>query len=278
MRLLIMIFLKVFGKIRRTLTPKNKRLQKLVYRTYPLLGDAQDNCLSDELSLLANMWSTDKGTAVPDSTNHFGPRLFFTPIYELFFSKMKGRSLCILEIGIGGGQSLPMWRQYFPEAEIHAIDIERYADPEIQGVKLHQIDQTDRLQLKSLGEEFGPFDIIIDDGGHMMEQQQVSLGTLFSFLQPGGLYFIEDLHTSFWPYNSYTDLYGTALDINEDRTNTTYLFLMEFMKSGVSNSLFLSQEENQILGVMADKVVVFDLPKTDYGPNRLGMLRRAQGR
>jgi len=234
--------------------------------------------LSDELSLLANKWSTDKGTAIPESVERFGPRLFFTPIYEMFFSSMRDKAVCVLEIGIGGGQSLPMWRQYFSKAQIHALDIVRYGDPQLPGVALHQIDQTDRMQLMSVGTEFGPFDIIIDDGGHMMEQQQVSLGTLFSYLQPGGYYFIEDLHTSFWPFNSYTDLYGTALDINEDRTNTTYSMLMEFMKSGVCNSLYLSSEENLSLSMMVDKVVVFDLPSTEYGPNRLGMLRRAQGR
>lgn len=234
--------------------------------------------MSDELSLLANKWSTDKGTAIPESDENFGPRLFFTPIYEMFFSSMRNRTLCILEIGIGGGQSLPMWRQYFPKSQIHALDIERYGDPQLPGVTLHQVDQTDRDQLRSVGADFGPFDIIIDDGGHMMEQQQVSLGTLFSYIQPGGYYFIEDLHTSFWPFNSYEDLYGSPLDIDEERQNTTYLMLIEFMRSGVCNSLFLRPEENLLLSEMVDKVVVFDLPSTEYGPNRLGMLRRAQGR
>ena len=255
-----------------------RRIQKLSYRSYPLRAGSKDNCLSDELSLLANVWATDKGTAIPESDQRFGPRLFFTPIYDMFFSPMRDRAISVLEIGIGGGHSLPMWRQYFSKAQIHALDIVRYDDPQLSGVVLHQVDQTDRNQLKAIGADFGPFDIIIDDGGHMMQQQQVSLGALFSYLQPGGYYFIEDLHTSFWPFNSYTDLYGTALDINEDRTNTTYSLLMDFMNSGVCNSLFLTQEENLSLSMMVDKVVVFDLPSTDYGPNRLGMLRRAQGR
>ena len=262
--------LRILRKIRRT--------QKLTYRSYPLIAGPKDNCLSDELSLLANVWSTDKGTAIPESPERFGPRLFFTPIYDMFFSPMRDRAISVLEIGIGGGQSLPMWRQYFPKAQIHALDIVKYGDPRLPGVALHQVDQTDRNQLKAVGVDFGPFDIIIDDGGHMMQQQQVSLGTLFPYLQPGGYYFVEDLHTSFWPFNSYTDLYGSALDINEDRTNTTYSFLMDIMNTGISGSSFLTQEENLALSLMVDKVVVFDLPSTEYGPNRLGMLRRAQGR
>lgn len=269
---------KILQNPQRIFIPKKWRRQKLTYQSFPQFASSKDCCLSDDLSLLANKWSTDKGTTIPESDEVFGPRLFFTPIYDMFFSSIRNRSLCILEIGIGGGSSLPMWREYFPKAEIHALDIERYGDSQLPGVTLHQVDQTDRNQLRSVGADFGPFDIIIDDGGHMMAQQQVSLGTLFPYLQPGGYYFIEDLHTSFWPFNSYKDLYGSPLDIDEARSNTTYLMLIEFMKSGTCSSLFLRPDENVSLSGMADKVVVFDLPSSEYGPNRLGMLRRAQGR
>lgn len=43
----------------------------------------------------------------------------------------------------------------------------------------------------------GGFDVIIDDGGHTMEQQIVSLNTLFPIVKPSGMYFLEDLQTSY---------------------------------------------------------------------------------
>ena len=45
------------------------------------------------------------------------------------------------------------------------------------------------------------FDIIIDDGGHTMRQQQISLGVLFDAVKSDGYYVIEDLHTCSgqWP-------------------------------------------------------------------------------
>ena len=46
---------------------------------------------------------------------------------------------------------------------------------------------------------FDEFDIIIDDGGHWKHQQQVTLGFIFPFLKPGGVFVIEDLHTANHP-------------------------------------------------------------------------------
>ena len=55
-------------------------------------------------------------------------------------------------------------------------------------------DQTDEKFLNNVI-NFG-LDIIIDDGGHKMSHQQLSLKYLFKNLNPNGYYIIEDLHTS----------------------------------------------------------------------------------
>jgi hypothetical protein len=59
-------------------------------------------------------------------------------------------------------------------------------------------DQADRGFLESVVERHGPFDIIVDDGGHTMEQQITSIETLFPSLVDGGVYIVEDCHTSYW--------------------------------------------------------------------------------
>ena len=41
------------------------------------------------------------------------------------------------------------------------------------------------------------FDLIIDDGGHTMLQQQNTLAAYWGRLRSGGLFVVEDLHTSF---------------------------------------------------------------------------------
>jgi hypothetical protein len=41
------------------------------------------------------------------------------------------------------------------------------------------------------------FDVIVDDGGHRMEHQITSLKHLWKAVRPGGVYFCEDLQTSY---------------------------------------------------------------------------------
>ncbi|MDH3739712.1 MAG: class I SAM-dependent methyltransferase, partial [Alphaproteobacteria bacterium] len=100
-------------------------------------------------------------------------------IYEQWFSPWRGREdVKLLEIGVARGGSLRMWRQYFhPGATIVGLDI----DPDC---KVHENaeenlfveigDQTDTSFLDDVIEKLGPFDIIVDDGGHTPAQQTIS--------------------------------------------------------------------------------------------------------
>ena len=138
-----------------------------------------------ELASLAS--STDKGM------HDHG----FVEIYERFFFDLKDKPIKILEIGIYYGGSLNLWSNYFPQANVFGIDIHPKNEYDTDRIKTFVANQADRNQLKSfIDANGGDFDIIIDDGGHTMEQQQVSFGFLFPFIKPGGYYVIEDLHTS----------------------------------------------------------------------------------
>jgi hypothetical protein len=53
--------------------------------------------------------------------------------------------------------------------------------------------------LERLAETYGPFDIVLDDGGHTMKQQIVTIKTLFPHVKNGGVFVVEDTHTSYWP-------------------------------------------------------------------------------
>lgn len=224
----------------------------------------------DNLSPIANKYQSDKGTEAP-STGHHGPRLHFTTVYSQYMEELRDKELKILEIGIGSGPSLKMWYEYFPKAEIHAIDIVKNDQHNNDRVTTYIADQTKRDQLTNAVQSVDEFDIIIDDGGHMMGQQQISLGHLFNKVKSGGLYFIEDLHTSFWPYGDFKDLYGQPLDINEDRSNTTVNVIENYIKTNKMESMFMTEEEQDYINENIAECKMFDLPESMYGPNKLAL-------
>lgn len=82
-------------------------------------------------------------------------------------------------------------------------------------------DQRDRKLLQSVVKNHGPFDVIVDDGGHSMDMQIISFQELFLSLKSEGLYFMEDLHTSFLttPWGGHQDgVTGTAVGYILNRT------------------------------------------------------------
>lgn len=117
----------------------------------------------------------------------------FIEAYQKHFTGLTPKR--VLEIGVQGGGSLKIWRDFFPEAEIVGIDIDPLCkEHEGDHITVQIGSQSDVKFLESLGD----FDIIIDDGGHTMSQQQISMKWLLPQLREGGVYVIEDLHTSYW--------------------------------------------------------------------------------
>lgn len=142
----------------------------------------------------------------------------FTDIYDEYFTSLRHKNLTILEIGIDKGYSIYTLRDYFTNSQIYAIDC---VDKTLlnDGKFIFSVgDQADRDYMLNLfpGVEF---DIIIDDGGHGMEQQQVTLETMLPRLKSKGIYILEDLHTSYE--------YG----YKDDKTDNTTLTLLENIKA-----------------------------------------------
>ncbi len=123
--------------------------------------------------------------------------------YDRAFSHLRAQKIKLLEIGVFRGASVRMWRDYFPNAEIHVIDIKYIELPEFLDVKAHRADCDNEDALIRLSEELGGLDIIIDDGGHTMRQQQNTLKVFWEKLRSRGFYVIEDLHTSLASYPEY---------------------------------------------------------------------------
>jgi len=129
--------------------------------------------------------------------------LHYFPIYERHFASFKGKPVKVLEIGVFKGGSLAMWKEYFgANSVIVGLDIDQYCkqfENKDSAIHVRIGDQESQSFLASVSEEFGPFDIVIDDGGHTTSQQiQSFLQLYFSAMKPDGVYLVEDLHTNYW--------------------------------------------------------------------------------
>jgi hypothetical protein len=200
-----------------------------------------------ELTALADSWGTDKGTR--------GHR--YTEVYERFFLPIKQEAKKVLEIGVLKGASLHMWRDYFPRAVIYGIDIEDTSSLNSDTIKTFVADQANRKQLQAFLDAAGSdFDIIVDDGGHSMEQQQVSFGYLFRHVKPGGYYVIEDVHTSI--YAIYQDRFGAT----ESGEGTTLAMIDHFIRTGAIESKYMTAEER---ASFADNIIYANLLRQENG-------------
>ena len=126
--------------------------------------------------------------------------LHYFEIYEFWFRHYVGKPVVILEIGVYQGGSLKMWRDYFGEqAKIFAIDINPDCKQfETENTKIFIGSQEDRDFLTKVKSQIPQVDILMDDGGHSMNQQIVSFQELYGHIKSDGLYLCEDLHTSYW--------------------------------------------------------------------------------
>jgi hypothetical protein len=150
----------------------------------------------DPLSRLAIRFGSDK----------FGAHLY-TPTYHRMFGHLRDQPLRVLEVGIGGydtlkagGSSLRMWAEYFPSARIVGLDISPKDLALPRRVTVVTGSQTDELLLQRLLDEHGPFDIVIDDGSHIVPHVLQTFRFLYPRLNPGAIYVVEDSQTSFMPF------------------------------------------------------------------------------
>jgi hypothetical protein len=165
----------------------------------------------------------------------------YVEFYEDLFRPLRGRARRILEIGVAGGESLRLWRDYFPGAQVFGLDIYDKKEHDSARITTMVADQAKREDLAAAIRRFGgDFDIVIDDGGHRMDQQQISFAVLFPALQKGGLYVIEDVHTSF---PSLHPGYG----VFPGGGNSTYAMIDRFVRTGKISSRYLSRDESRFL-------------------------------
>ena len=115
--------------------------------------------------------------------------------YESYFNEFKNKKINILEIGSFKGNATASFYFYFKNANIMSGDIFpdlfRYKSQRIENFFLDNSKESE-LNNKLINTN-NKFDIIIEDAGHYLKDQIISLFMLFRTLKNGGIFVIEEL-------------------------------------------------------------------------------------
>lgn len=169
-----------------------------------------------------------------DKVTHHGYHFF----YPRFLEPLRGERFTLLELGYAQGKSARMWEEYFPHAEIFAMDINksgRFGRHEvIQG------NQDSLEDLQRVAARLGSARVIIDDASHHPVHQYESFNFFFrNLLEPGGVYIIEDTECNYWHPES--SIYGYRIGFFNAIEQTTKLVdLVNAEFSGANNDLGVS--------------------------------------
>ncbi|MAA73849.1 MAG: hypothetical protein CMN28_03990 [Salinisphaeraceae bacterium] len=119
--------------------------------------------------------------------------------YDHLFGPYRNRPITFVEIGVLGGGSLFMWRDFLgPDARIIGVDLNPNARKwEAHGFEIFIGSQSDEAFWAGFKRKVGPMDVVLDDGGHTYEQQILTTECLLDGLADGGILVVEDTHTSY---------------------------------------------------------------------------------
>ncbi len=139
----------------------------------------------------------------------------YSGLYECLFGRGRRDVKALLEIGIGTmipgvassmvgyapegyrpGGSLRSWRDFFPNATIYGMDVQpdtQFDDEE--RIVTFLCDSTNAEEVATTMDRLGcgQFDIIIDDGSHILDNQFRTLRNMFPYLKRTGIYVVEDV-------------------------------------------------------------------------------------
>jgi 23S rRNA U2552 (ribose-2'-O)-methylase RlmE/FtsJ len=191
-------------------------------------------------------------------------------IYDRLFSEYrnKNKPLTFMEIGVAMGGSLEIWKKYLPEnSKIYGVDINPKCK-EInfsENIFFHLGSASDRdFMEKTFGDI--EFDIILDDGSHICSDVIETFKIMFPQIKDGGLYIVEDLHTSydkefgggFRKKGSSIEYFKNCVDI----LNSDYIHPFSFFK--VFAKCFTSDFKDKVKRMLKRNIVIKNSAGIDY--------------
>lgn len=197
---------------------------------------------------ICNKHLCDKGDFLPSGHG-------YAEFYDLWFQRNKYIATDICEIGVLDGNSIKSYCDYFPNVNVVGLDIFDKTHLDNERVRTRVIDQSSKEQLIEFVNDCNnrslSFDVIIDDGSHDVEHQQLTFGILFKLIKPGGCYIIEDLGSSY---------FNLGTEHNGYRTTQTKLnnHTINFLNQRPFSSPWIANEDLNYINDRVSYVSLFD--------------------
>lgn len=165
----------------------NERLNALGYDKDAILS----NDISNSIELL-EMIAFDAGSDKSKDDHKY------VDFYAMLFDPIRLQTTTVMELGIEDGQSMVLWNEYFPHAQIIGVDIksklhiqqwlDRFPRVTTKYIDCYRTSGVSKLNLTEAG-----YDIIIDDAMHTLKYQETALEIWWKYVKPGELSHIISL-------------------------------------------------------------------------------------
>ena len=200
---------------------------------------------------LFSYYGTDKASYWKDSKKGGHG---YSEFYQKKLSKFKNSSINILEIGSYSGASAASFAKFFPNSKIYCLDVNisnfKYKSKQIKVIGLDVSKKNSQNKfLKLINRENNEpyFDIIIDDGSHILSDILNTFKSYFQLLKPGGYFIIEDyMHPNY--FNHLKDIDHILID----------KFIEFIYKKDFFTSKIFSKDEQKYLFKNIKKIENFD--------------------
>ncbi len=192
---------------------------------------------SSELSQIAFKYKSDKCPQLG--------RYSYTEYYYTLLSSKRQSIKKVLEIGVGNGASLRMWRDFFPHAQIYGADISPELMLKEDRIQTFVCDKDKMEDLEKLIEKIGPdIDLVIDNSSHLPNPQPFTCLYLMPLLNKNVIYVIEavsdlDIRNSLGRYDHHIPNIG-----NKIRRPDNTLVVIGYKKMAKTSIIIPSRNES----------------------------------
>ena len=223
-----------------------------------------------DLGKLFDFFNSDKGNQFENQYAHPSKRTSskikghgYSIFYQKYFENLRSNNLKILEVGSFHGNASAALYFYFKKSKLFAADIYpdlfRYRSNRIENFYVNSSDENS-IQKNIIDKFSDNFDIIIEDAGHALKDQIISLFMLFKKLNSGGLFIIEEL-----------DFPDTRKDMNlmnEKPTLREILFKFKKEKKLLNSKYIQKNDRDNFL----DSIESLEIYKGNF--NEIAILRK----